>query len=387
MMNKKEIYGKRTHLKKIDVKSYMMDRMKRKGDIHKERRRNRFLKEQKRRKNKQQNRHTSPCKIPYIPTHTLENVDPHEPILQNTVSVQNTKLRVDQTEISMAMCPFEHQNQKFAATTIRLLENGTVLLYKTGKFIVVGTPSYDVAHINANHYLQQIGNVRKRIFVINSKGKVESIQFLSISVLMDKLFPDGCPEMKIQNTVFKCEFKEEDIFLNELQHNTQEFSAYVPESFPGVRITGKRCTFLVFQQGSCLILGLKTSGLHKSKMELLGYITRAKQTRIYRNELGRYIWRKNSSLIDVKSNDKEGKTTTQVSTQIMKPPPRHTLSKNENFEKRLKDNYSWGKYNKSLLHNDDGKSDEEKNKIRMSVLHSTSVDDFNPRLDNMPLLY
>lgn len=313
----------------------------------------------------------SPCRIPFVPLHTLENTDYETPRLQNTVSVIDTKTKVDQTEISQVLCSFEHVRDKFAAMTLRFMETGTGLYYTTGKFILVGTPSEYGTHVKSNIYLMEIGKVRTKKFIFDKNGNVIDIQMFSVSQKMKER-----PRLSIENTVFKCHFNKDDIFLDELHKNTQEISAYAPESFPGVRIKEKECSFLVFQQGCCLILGLQnSSGLKKAYQKLKFYIEQAKRTKESANVIKKYIWEQNNK--PRRNKNKKLELMQLKKTKKMKEQritENRKRSKNENFQQRLMNRYDSGKF----IHTEKTLQDG----IEEEVCHSLSLDDFSARMDS-----
>jgi len=189
--------------------------------------------------------------IDFLPDHTLNNVNEEEPYLQNTVSVMKTGKRIDQVTFLQVMTAFEFQRDRFAATTTRLYKNATGLLYNTGNFILVGTPSKLEAHIVTIMYLIEIGRIKERIFARDVRtGRYCAIQFRPLSEMI-KINP-----LKIANTVYKCHFEKDSISLDETYENNLGISSYQPESFPGLRIHGKEATLLAFNGGSNLILGI-----------------------------------------------------------------------------------------------------------------------------------
>jgi len=172
--------------------------------------------------------------IDFLPDHTLENVKEEEPYLQNTVSVMKTGKRIDQVTFLQVMTAFEFQRDRFAATTTRLYKNATGLLYNTGNFILVGTPSKLEAHIVTIMYLIEIGRIQERIFARDTRtGRYCAIQFRPLSEMI-KINP-----LKIANTVYKCHFERDSISLDETYENNLGISSYQPESFPGLRIHGR----------------------------------------------------------------------------------------------------------------------------------------------------
>ena len=97
--------------------------------------------------------------------------------------------------------------------------------------------------------------------------------------------------METSNTVYKCYFDPKNIFLDEICLNNQKNTRYCPEAFPGVRIHGKFATYLVFQKGCCLILGLSnTKNLRRAFAELYYYIMDSARKKRSRDTISRYIW-------------------------------------------------------------------------------------------------
>jgi len=209
----------------------------------------------------------------------------YSPRLQNTVNVIDTQDQFDQVLLGQVMQCYEFSKYKFAATTLRLLHYGTVLLYNTGKFIIVGAGSEIEARMIATVYLKEIGKIRRRVFEYDKNGKIIDIEFVPISRNIK------CNSMKMANSVGKCYFNPDKIFLDEIYKNNPEVSEYEPESFPGLRITGRYASYLIFGGGCCLILGLSDiNNAHLAYKELETYINDSFDTKKSYNVVSRYIW-------------------------------------------------------------------------------------------------
>jgi len=310
--------------------------------------------------------------IPYIKK-LYASVTYYEPRLQNTVSVIDLRTFFDQICFCQVSYNFEFLLHKFAATTLRLTippsenlsKKETGLLYNTGKFIVVGSTSELEAKVVSILYLNEIGRIKERVFKKNetrinsdgmsislgkknkTSGYYSDIKYVPISRRIN------CGRMGTYNTVYKCYFEPEKIFLDDIYINNQEFTRYSPEAFPGVRIHGELATYLVFQRGVCLILGLSnTKNLMDAYWELRNYIEDAAIKKKSRDVISRYMWELNSG-----SNvDKDGRieirrkiSQNEVGKKSKKKKKKRKRKKKkktnvDNFEKRLTDHYSFGKY-------------------------------------------
>jgi len=225
---------------------------------------------------------------------------------------------------------------KFAATTLRFSKNATGLLYNTGNFIVVGTPSKLEAHIISIIYLLEIGRVRERVFVRDNTGKNTNIQFQPLSRRIQK------QPLHIANTVHKCYFEPKHIFLDEIYRNNQEITSYAPETFPGPRIHGKEATYLVFQGGSCLILGIPdTNRLMHAYEELREKIIESSETKESMDILSKYISERQDNIRNLDGKLYEEYVDDDIEMMDEKQVV-HDNPKLSNYEKRLKEHFSFG---------------------------------------------
>ena len=288
------------------------------------------------------------------------------PSLQNSVSVVNLGTTFNENHFSQVMQCFEFLRHKFAATTFRLTtppmtpnfsKKATGLLYLTGNFIIVGATSKVEANVIYSIYRQQIGKIRKRVFEKDENGKYTNIKFVPLS----RLIKAG--EMKTPNTVYKTNFDQKKIYLDEIWRMNQEITRYSPEAFPGARIHGKDATFLIFQEGACLILGLRDTTSPKSAyLEMKNYIDESyKSKKNFREPFSLYLWK-----LDNSSDETSGKSQTVKRKVTSK---RDNVKRDlNNFEKRLSDHYSSYNYVNTTKKIEDGLE----NKYRDTI----DLDDF-----------
>ena len=314
----------------------------------------------KRRPKKKRRKEVKYQKIEFTPEQTLHSVDPYAPNLQNTVSVINTKTPFQHRPFVECFKECEFLLHKFAATTFRIEKGATALLYNTGKLICVGSRTLIESKIVSTKYLGELGRVKERKFIKDPKtDEIVDITFQSISERIQ------CNHVDTENTDYKCCFKQKEIYLNELQQNNPEIMQYSPEAFPGGRIHGQYATYLVFQEGCCLILGISDpKNLPLAYEEIHALIKESILTKKSRDKVSKYIWnrihQKNTKLtVSLKDGDDDDINNNLILSKTLKMNKNKnnkiTSHKKSNFHQRLERCYGlYGSYNDSngdITHN------------------------------------
>lgn len=311
-----------------------------------------------------------PTCIPYIPEHSLDDIDPNAPLIQNMVTVIQTDAKFNETALSNSWACTEFIRHKFAAMTMRPMDLATTLLYKTGRMITVGMGSELGARIAGQLYISEFGKLRKRIFDIDPvTQKIKRVRFAPLSHDIRQ------SKTEVANTVYRLYFDKDKIFLDELHKIFANFVDYCPEAFPGARIHGKTATFLVYQSGCCLILGLSdTNKIVNAWMELKGYIESAANSKKESDILSNYLWQQSERLKKRRNHDdsyilphtypkkKTKKTTIQYPPYSDYFKNSSTTPKNK-FEERLIAKYGGGTY-KATRHVHNGISKRVMRRIR-----------------------
>jgi len=296
----------------------------------------------------------------YVPNFCVKSPEDLPPQMQNVVCVMDMKRNFDEVLVCQNIESSDYVRHKFAAMTVRLLRYATGLVYTTGKFIGVGTFSELATRLVGIMYMTEIGKVREREFVRGEDGRIKGFLFRPIS--------NGIRsnEMHLVNTVFKFTVDSSTVHLDEIHRNTLEFSAFSPEAFPGVRIHGKSATFIVFQNGWCLILGLSNAeDSKKAAEEVRAYVEEAERTHQSSNVLSKYIWQRSLGVDPLKptakvQEKKKKKTVEEYSVwdrcgvdlgvfpsnpeDLCLPTSSYAAKGSENFERRLTEHYAWGSY-------------------------------------------
>jgi len=222
--------------------------------------------------------------MPFVPEHTLDTVCCEEPLLQNTVTVMPTSVKLHEKPASLMWPSIDYLCHKFAAMTWRPTEFSTALVYRTGRIITVGVSSRIGGRIINHIYVSEIGKFRRRCLRIHN-GRIDAVHYHPMSRDIHHAQPE------IANTVYKVDYDRSCVFLDEIHRNFGSFVQYCPAAFPGLRIQGRHASYLVFQDGCCLILGLsdprRLSAAHR---ELTGYIMWSARTKRDSDTVSRYIW-------------------------------------------------------------------------------------------------
>jgi len=318
----------------------------------------------------------------------FDDIHHYVPLLQNTVSMISTTTLYEHRRIAHSIPSYEFSTYKFAVAANRIqidMDNTeipkkeTVLTYTTGKFIAVGPISIKGARIMSNIHLHDIGKIEIVNFVKSKKGKfyINDIKFYPKSRTM------RYGNMQTSNTVYKCVFESDEIFLNELRINNQEYGKYSPNAFPGVRYHGKYATYLIFQTGYVLILGLsKQEDLMKAYYELENVIYDSVEKAKSRKMISKYIWKLDADeeLLQVSEEKKEHTKWIEIKKRQIKIVNKQKRSGVDNFEDRLVKYHSDGKYYDVDISN-------MKKDMNTEVRDSVSTTDFIPRITNLVQSY
>ncbi|KAL7684246.1 putative TATA-box binding protein [Plasmopara halstedii] len=140
---------------------------------------------------------------------------------------------VDIKKLALLVRNADYAPRGFNALVMRFQSpRATILLYRSGKFVVVGATSVQDANLAA-----------------------EKLQ----SVLKKASFPSKCNRFSIRNVVGSADvcFK---VRLEGLARDHLRFSTYEPELFPGLiyRMLHPKCTLLIFISGKIVITGCES---------------------------------------------------------------------------------------------------------------------------------
>ncbi|ETI40843.1 hypothetical protein L917_13204 [Phytophthora nicotianae] len=142
--------------------------------------------------------------------------------------------RVDIKKLALLVRNADYAPRGFSALVMRFqAPRATVLLYRSGKFVVIGATS-----------------------VADAKLAAEKL----ISILKKVSFPSDSSPFTIRNVVGAADicFR---IRLEGLARDHLRFSTYEPELFPGLiyRMLRPKCTLLIFISGKIVITGCESS--------------------------------------------------------------------------------------------------------------------------------
>jgi len=155
------------------------------------------------------------------------------PNIQNVVSTINLGTRLDLKQIAMSARNAEYNPKRFAAVIMRIREpKTTALIFSSGKLVVTGAKSEDMAKLAARRYAR-----------IVQKLGYSQVKFT---------------EFKVQNIVASCDVKF-PLKLENLAHAHSNFCEYEPELFPGLiyRMIKPKIVLLVFVSGKVVLTGAK----------------------------------------------------------------------------------------------------------------------------------
>lgn len=156
------------------------------------------------------------------------------PTLQNIVATVTLGCKLDLKSIAMRARNAEYNPRRFAAVILRIRDpKTTALVFHSGKMVVTGAKSEDLARLAARKYAR----------IIQKLGFTE-IQFLDFT---------------IQNIVGSCDAKF-PIRLEGLANEHEDYSSYEPELFPGLiyRMVQPKIVLLIFVSGKVVLTGAKS---------------------------------------------------------------------------------------------------------------------------------
>lgn len=160
-------------------------------------------------------------------------------VVHNITSTADFGVKID-LKFVMQNCPSVERNpRRFKSVTLRTTEpKGTVLLFESGKVVCLGTK-----------------NLNDNITVL--KKVVDTLQYIG--------YPSKLLAVQVRNIAGSFNMNSE-IDLNSLAHKHWKFCEYVPELFPGLKLTlpDSRATALVFTTGKIVITGVKTENALKT---------------------------------------------------------------------------------------------------------------------------
>uniref|UniRef100_A0AAV1UQV8 TATA-box-binding protein n=1 Tax=Peronospora matthiolae TaxID=2874970 RepID=A0AAV1UQV8_9STRA len=138
--------------------------------------------------------------------------------------------RIDIKRLALLVRNADYTPRSFNALVMRFrAPRATVLIYRSGKFVVIGAPSVEDAKVAAEKL---------------------------VSILKKVSFPSDSSPFTIRNVVGSTDvcFK---IRLEGLARDHLRFSTYEPEMFPGLiyRMLRPKCTLLIFISGKIVITG------------------------------------------------------------------------------------------------------------------------------------
>jgi len=155
------------------------------------------------------------------------------PTLQNIVATVNLDCPLVLKDIAMQARNAEYNPKRFAAVIMRIREpKTTALIFSTGKIVVTGAKSEQLAKHAARKYA-------KIIQKLGFEAKFREFKIQNIVASADARFP---------------------IRLENLSIDHRLFSSYEPELFPGLiyRMVEPKVVLLIFVSGKIVLTGAKT---------------------------------------------------------------------------------------------------------------------------------
>ena len=148
------------------------------------------------------------------------------------VATANLSVELDLTEIVVKVRNAEYNPKRFSAVIMRIRDpKTTALIFKSGKIVVTGARSEELAKLGARKF-----------------GRI--IQKLGYGVKLK--------EFKVRNMVASCDFRF-PIRVEGLAYAHANFSSYEPELFPALiyRLLQPKLVLLIFVSGKVVITGAK----------------------------------------------------------------------------------------------------------------------------------
>jgi transcription initiation factor TFIID TATA-box-binding protein len=162
----------------------------------------------------------------YSPAHGIT------PTIQNVVATVTLGTRLELKTIALQARNAEYNPKRFSAVIMRIREpKTTALIFASGKMVVTGAKSEDLARLAARNFSR----------IIQKLG-----------------FTATFKDFKIQNIVASCDVKFR-VRLEGIASTHHRFSTYEPELFPGLiyRMMKPKVVMLIFVSGKVVITGAK----------------------------------------------------------------------------------------------------------------------------------
>ena len=154
------------------------------------------------------------------------------PTLQNIVATVNLDCKLDLKTIALHARNAEYNPKRFAAVIMRIRDpKTTALLFASGKMVVTGAKSEELAKLAARKYAR----------IVQKLG-----------------FQAKFVDFKVQNIVASCDVRF-PIRLEGLAYAHGSFSSYEPELFPGLiyRMVKPKIVLLIFVSGKVVLTGAR----------------------------------------------------------------------------------------------------------------------------------
>ncbi|EGZ09615.1 hypothetical protein PHYSODRAFT_522103 [Phytophthora sojae] len=154
-----------------------------------------------------------------------------EGVAYRVVGFVNDKVNIE--KLALLVRNADYAPRSFSALVMRFQEpRATVLVYRSGKFVVIGATSVDDSKLAADKL---------------------------VSIFKKVSFPSDCSPFTVRNVVGSSDvgFR---IRLEGLARDHLRFSTYEPEMFPGLiyRMLRPKCTLLIFISGKIVITGCES---------------------------------------------------------------------------------------------------------------------------------
>ncbi|TMW67601.1 hypothetical protein Poli38472_011221 [Pythium oligandrum] len=177
-----------------------------------------------------------------------------KPRVVNVLAHGHIRSGIDVKQLALLVRNADYKPRGFGALVLRFQDpRASIMVYKSGKFVVVGTTHPDEAKVALDKFL---------------------------SILQKISFPHELGSFTIANVVGSLDVKFR-IRLEGLASGHIRFSTYEPELFPGLiyRMLRPKCTLLVFVSGKIVVTGAKIDeAVCKLYPVLLQYRLRSSQS-------------------------------------------------------------------------------------------------------------